>query len=84
MMEEEMEECKGNEHKFLKKIYKENSAAAIKVLKVTKMWKLLIYLMNEKTMQQVINMRLAKGFYGILDSTKLLLGMTTEVENSKE
>lgn len=56
-----MRECKSNEYEFLKKIQQEDTIATIKVLKITKIWKLLIYLVNEKIMQQVIEKDLKKG-----------------------
>jgi hypothetical protein len=52
LTEEEMEEYKKDEYSFLKKI-KEDTITAIKILKISKVWKVLIYLANEKTMEKV-------------------------------
>jgi hypothetical protein len=61
LMPEEMEECKENEYNFLKRIKSENTIAAIKVLKIGKVWKILIYLTNEATMEKVFTNALEKG-----------------------
>jgi hypothetical protein len=58
---EEMEECKNNEYNFLKKIRGENTIAAIKVLKIGKVWKILIYLANEQIMEKVFKRALERG-----------------------
>jgi hypothetical protein len=46
---------------FLKKIKGEDMIAAIKVLKISKVWKVLIYLDNENVMEKVFERALEKG-----------------------
>jgi hypothetical protein len=48
----EIEECKMDEYTFLKKIKSEELVAAMKVLKIGKVWKLLVYLASETNMEQ--------------------------------
>lgn len=55
MTDEKMNECKANEYEYLKRIYREENATTIKVLKIT------IYLLNENLMQQIIEKGLKKG-----------------------
>jgi hypothetical protein len=56
-----MEECKKDEYKFLKKIKGENKTAAMKVLKIGKVWKILIYLANQENMEEVLVRALENG-----------------------
>jgi hypothetical protein len=58
---EKMEECKKDEYGFMKKIKGEDTIAAIKVLKIGKVWKVLIYLANKETMKKVFERALVKG-----------------------
>jgi hypothetical protein len=58
-----MEECKKDEYGFLKKIKSEDTIAAIKVLKIGKVWKILIYLANKATMEKVFENALTKGIF---------------------
>jgi hypothetical protein len=58
---EEIEECKIDEYKFLKKIKGEDKIAAKKVLKIGKVWKILIYLANKENMEEVFARALENG-----------------------
>jgi hypothetical protein len=61
MMIEEIEECKANEYNFIKKIKSEDTIAAVKILKIGKIWKILIYLADKAVMEKVFTNALEKG-----------------------
>jgi hypothetical protein len=78
-----MEECKKDEYGFLKKIKSEDTIAAIKVLKIGKVWKILIYLANEATMEKVFENALKRGIsWSFRQFKKPFKGKMTEEEES--
>jgi hypothetical protein len=83
LTEEEMEECKKDEYGFLKKIKGKDIIAAIKVLKIGKVWKILIYLANKSTMEKVFENALKRGiFWSFHQFKRPFKGKTIEEEGS--
>jgi hypothetical protein len=80
----EMEECKENEYNFLKKIKGEDSITAIKVLKIGKVWKILIYLANEITIEKVFTRALEQDVAWSFWQFKRLFKEKKEGDGSKE